>query len=488
MKIIKNSIIQFLLFLPLSLYSQNLSQIRADEFISKLIKNSNGLEKFVLSQELKISKRLNIKYEGVKNKFLISYDIDLVIKDQLDKDNLIYDLQIERLDDSFSRLYFEIPSKNYIKEFYFKGDYLISPLYFHTANWKRIESDHFIFLISDPGLFNRYSIDNLENFLNRITSVLKLDEGQVNNLLNNKIYYILCRDEDEIKKLTGFRTRGIYNLAYDYVITTFNSHYHELMHLLINYSLSELPLYTHPFFQEGFAVAFGGRGGKEPKVILDLGLFLQQSNMLDYSALLSKSGFYQVDISLSYPLGGLYNYFLIEELGIESYLKLYLKYSGSAERINNIIINPSDLLPVNNWKNFLSEYSKKKIIEIKNEFNFPKLIFESPFARISENATHYFFQIKDTLLVSTDDKICEFQSKKFAEVFKNRQYSGEKYLIIVNYNEVAIYNLYTNNLMANFISSFSIPMKLVPQKDGFFEFSVLKKLFDESLSKVLKKN
>ena len=79
MKIIKNSIIQFLLFLPLSLYSQNLSQIRADEFISKLIKNSNDLEKFVLSQELKISKRLNIKYEGVKNKFLISYDIDPVI-------------------------------------------------------------------------------------------------------------------------------------------------------------------------------------------------------------------------------------------------------------------------------------------------------------------------------------------------------------------------------------------------------------------------
>ena len=79
-----------------------------------------------------------------------------------------------------------------------------------------------------------------------------------------------------------------------------------------------------------------------------------------------------------------------------------------------------------------------------------------------------------------------YKSKKFIEFFKDHEYQGEKYLIIANSDEVAIYNLFTNNLIADFVSSFSIPMKLIPKKDDFFEFYTLKSLFDKPLTEILK--
>ena len=467
------------------MFSQSLTKDKAEEFIQLLIEESDDLQELVLPEELKLSNRFNINYDDVKFKFLISYDIDHSLRDKIKKNKENYEVQIHKLKKDFSRLEFRVPAMNYQKDFYFKGKYLTSPIYYHTFGWKLIESEHFIFVVSDPGLFNSYCIENLEKFVNSISTVLEFDEEQIKNIQSQKIYYFLCKNEDEIEKLTSFRTRGIYNLAFDYVITTFNNHYHELMHLLINYKLQKLPLYTHPFFQEGFAVAFGGRGGKEPGVILDLGLFLQQSNMLGYSELLSKQSFYQVDVSLSYPLSGLYNLFLVDKLGIDTYLKLYLKYSGSAEEINQMVISRNDLPNINSWESFLVGYSCHRTIEIEKEQNNFSDIFHNSSVRIYEDSTHYFFQMKDTLLIPAKSNLSEFQSKKFVEVFKDREYSGEKYLMIANSNEVAIYNLYTNNLISNYISSFSVPMKLVPEKEGFFEFYVLKNLFDEPLSEII---
>jgi len=61
---------------------------------------------------------------------------------------------------------------------------------------------------------------------------------------------------------------------------------------------------------------------KEPEIILDLGLFLVKSGMADIKSLIVKDGFYTYDVSLSYPMSGLYNYFLIKELGVAKYLNL----------------------------------------------------------------------------------------------------------------------------------------------------------------------
>jgi hypothetical protein len=301
----------------------------------------------------------------------------------------------------------------------------------------------------------------------------------------HKIYYILCKDEEEIKLLTGFNTRGMYNLAYDFVITTFNSHYHELLHLLINFNLQRLPLYTHPLLQEGFAVAFGGRGGQEPDVILSLGSFLYNSKMLDYSSLLSKNDFYQFNVSLSYPVSGLYNKFLVEQIGIERYLELYRKYSGTADEVGKMKIHDNELPGRDTWEEFLADYSQNKAIDFKSSRIQTQLIYDGASARIFEDSRNYYFNMRDTLLIGTDTMGKEYQSKKFHEIFKNRKYGGEKYLVLVGANEISIYNLFTNNVIANYVSSFSVTYSPVPSENGLYYFSVRKHIFDAELKSIL---
>jgi len=464
--------------------SQVFARDQAELFILSLI-TSNNLDSFADQSELEISDRLGIQYEGVDNKFLISYDIEDSIKNSIKRDELDYTIETINLEANYSKVILSIQGLSYQKEFHFKGGKYISPISYHTRGWRVVESEHFRFLISDTTLFNSYCISNLENYFLKIASLLDFGDRRLKEIEAHKIYYILCKDEKEIELLTGFHTRGMYNLAYDFVITTFNSHYHELLHLLINFKLQRLPLYTHPFFQEGFAVAFGGRGGKEPDVILSLGSFLYNSKMLDYSSLLSREDFYQVNVSLNYPVSGLYNKFLVEQIGIERYLELYRKYSGTADEIGKMKIHDNELPEKATWEKFLADYSQKKAIDFKSSRLQTQLIYDGASARIFEDSQSYHFDMRDTLLIGADTKGEEYQSKRFHEVFENRKYRGEKYLILVDANEISIYNLFTNNLIANYVSQFSDTSSPVPSENGLYYFSVRKHVFDAELKSIL---
>ncbi|MGB2696426.1 MAG: hypothetical protein WBD28_01045 [Candidatus Zixiibacteriota bacterium] len=467
------------------LSSQVLARDQAELFILSTVKNNN-LDGFVDQSELEISDRLGIQYEGVDNKYLISYDIEDIIKNSIKRNELDYTIETINLEANYSKVIFSISELSYQKEFYFKGGKYVSPISYHTRGWRDVESKHFRFLISDTTLFNSYCISNLENYFLKIARLLDFGDRRLKEIEAHKIYYILCKDEEEIKLLTGFNIRGMYNLAYDFVITTFNSHYHELLHLLINFKLQRLPLYTHPFFQEGFAVAFGGRGGKEPDVILSLGSFLYNSKMLDYSSLLSKNDFFRFDISLSYPVSGLYNKFLVEQIGIERYLELYRKYSGTADEVGKMKIHENELPVRAAWEEFLVDYSQKKAIDFRSSRIQTQLIYDGASTRIFEDFQSYYFNMRDTLLIGNDTKGKEYQSKKFHEVFKNRKYRGEKYLILVDANEISIYNLFTNNLIANYVSSFSGTYSPVPSENGLYYFSVRKHIFDAELKSILR--
>lgn len=467
---------------PLQLFPQQntLTNQRASQFINAMLNDSDSLETFVLSEELSLSKRLGITYEGVKNKFLISYEIPNEILPQIKNGKADYKMDIESLDDQYSILHFEVPANNYKAKYYFKDRYLVSPPYYYYKDWQKIESKHFIFYVSKPEYFNQYSIDKLEDFIESIFTKLEFIKDEIKTLEKEKIIYILCKDENDIEQLTGYKARGMCNLAYDYLITTYNCHYHELLHLLINFKLKNLPLYTHPFLQEGFAVALGGRGGKEPGVILNLGCFIEKSGFLNYKDLLDINNYKNNDVSLSYPLSGLYNKFLIENLSIDDYLELYLKYSSS----NNITstISTSDLPAEEDWLNFLKEYPDNEKIKFDlKESDFEKLIKDSLFT-ISQKDNYYLVNTMRNLLFSAFDKDKTYQSKIFNELFSIDIYNGEKYLVRVNNTEIAVYNLYTNNLIANYASGFTIDMKPVPKENGYFQFLLNKNLFDEDLT------
>jgi len=471
-----------LLFFPIT-YTQTSSNDRIDKIINLLITNSPEISNYINANELKITNRFGIEYAGIKNKFLIANDIPKEFSSDLMNGKIKFEYDVKRLEDNFSSLNISIPALKFKREYFLKDSFLVTSPFFHSRNWKIIRTDHFKFFVSDETLFNDYSINLLEKFIIKMSEILSFTEKERNQLKEKKIFYFLCKDEEEIQKVTGFATRGIFILAQDYVITTYNTHCHELLHFLMNFKLRELPLYTHPFLQEGFAVAFGGRGGLEAHTISEMGVFLIKSGFANYKELLNKLDFQKTDASISYPISGLYSDFLIKNIGIENYLKLYRKYSSTSDKVLSERINEEDLLSDDKWNLFIDSLSFQNPVVIKTELSVLdyELITKQTDFEVYENEEEYLFRIKDTLLIITPTIISNYKSKIFSQHFPYRKYNSEKYLIIANQNEISVYNLFANNLIGKYVASFSIPPQNVSFKNGFYEFIVKKDLFDGTL-------
>lgn len=456
-----------------------LSEETAREFIESLINNSQNLENFVSQEELIIDSRLGVNYYNTEYKWLISYDIDSNIKNLLKNDELDHSLQIEEFENQYSKLTFITSDNEYQKEFYFNKDKYISPILYHTLGWEVRESEYFRFFISDSDLFHKRAIKKLDQFIENAIEKLQFTQEEKEKLQKEKIIYVFCKDIREIKEITGFNARGLYILASDAVITTFSCHYHELIHLLINYKLKESAIYTHPFLLEGIAVALGGRGGKKPEIITGMGYFLETSGFLSYKDLLSYKGFYQNDASLSYPVSGLYVSFLLEKIGIDAFIKLYREYNSNNSVSKNI--DPKDLPPEDEWNQFINNH--KAMTNIK----FPEKLMGNTILRkndliISETEEFYHYQTKSNeLLLSEIEYEKKYRSKQFNLLFPEKKYNGAKYLILIEEEEINIYNLYTNNLIACYVSAFSSSQLSVPHKDGWFTFAVRKSAFNENL-------
>ncbi len=471
----------FLFFiLSIITLAQSISDTRSKTIIRLLVSNSPDISEYISPKEFESANRFGISYKSIDNKFFIANEFPKIDA------NLKYDYKIEPVENDYYLLTISIPSKNISKKYYMKDSSIVSNSFFYSRNWKTIESDHFKFFISDKTLFNDYSIKQLEIFINRMFNLLKFSEEQINKIKQKKIYYYLCKDESEIQKLTGFVTRGMYILAQDYIVTTYNTHYHELVHFLINFKLEDLPLFTHPFLQEGLAVALGGRGGLSANTILETGIFITKSGFADYAELLNRNDFLNTDPSISYSVSGLYSDFLIRQTGIVKYIELYKKYSASNDLSRIETIDKTNLPSEQDWNlfvDFLLKTNPVKIAENIDMNNFKPLIKKGNF-EIYNNNEVYFFRIKDTLLISSADKLSDYQSKLFYLHFPKRLYQSEKYLIIVNQNEISVYNLYSNNLIGKYAASFSIPSKSVTMQNDFYEFLIRNDLFDEDLKHI----
>jgi hypothetical protein len=187
-----------------------------------------------------------------------------------------------------------------------------------------------------------------------------------------------------------------------------------------------------------------------------------------------------MDASISYSVSGIYTTFLIKQLGIKKYLDLYKKYSASLDLKLIDQIDVSELPDEKEWNEFVDSLIDKNPVRVfeekDSEFD---LITKQDGFEVYENEIEYLFRVKDTLLISPEEKIAGYQSKIFKEQLPKRKYNSEKYLILANQNEVSLYNLYSNNLIGKYVASFSLPTKIVKNRDGLYEFVVKKDLFDE---------
>ncbi len=468
-------------------------------------------ETYWLPEEIRKSKRLDITYAGTKVKYdcaspLISAlegvqsgDVKVSVAETTYHDDWAQmSVQLTTANDSVKASYYLMQSE---------GDWrLVSPLFIHTRNWKTHDTRYFTVHFSDASLINKYALEELDRFVVSVGKYFVLSPLEMERLEEEKIDYYLCTEE-QTRKLTGFSTPGMTNLQFDVIISRYLPHYHEMVHLLMNYSLKELPLYTLPCLQEGIAVCLGGRWGKSPGVIFQIGHFTLAQEIFHLEDVLTYDGFHRTvnNPDFSYPLSGIFVKFLVEQFGIGRFISLYRGLSGAEATVRSF--------SVEDIQSKVSKIYEMSWVDIRNKFagyweqfefsglvpggnllpNEPTMILRSAdiYAQIWDLDDVYLFEIRamtDTssgviLMKSSSSSVEEsYRSRKFAEHLPDAQYDGETYGIQFSTNEVGLYDYHTNNLVAKYVSSFSPSSDYWESEGRIIRFRLEKSILNQGIS------
>ena len=459
------------------------AQSTAQEFFDALIYDKPEITGYVDKKELAKSERLGIKYDGIKSKVLIGYELPDEINAGIKSGKFKYEINEQPLADTYTEVTFSVPAANYSRKYYFNNGFVTNSTYTSWL-WQKKESKYFRFSIEEPKYFNEYCIRRLDEFVDMISDTLHFTISEKRILEKEKIGYIFCKDENTVEKITGFKAKGMAMLGSDEVVTSYQTHFHEVAHILINYKLKKLGLYTLPFFMEGFAVAVGGRGGMAPRVVTDLGYYLQKSGILTYDSIITNDGFYNNDASMSYAVAGLYNSFLLSELGGEKYLELYKKVNGDLGFVKNIVSTQINLDLGSAFQNYLEHYNDEKLMYVDEKDTIKlwiKNFGSNGEFELTEEYIKFFSHSVYSIgfdEIKTDN---EYVSRKYSELY-NDEYRYMKYCILTSNESVSIYDLFNDELIFSYIKSLSLNSFIIPQKDGFYEFFIKSSLFNQDFT------
>jgi hypothetical protein len=465
--------------------SDTLTDSKARSFLTALCRSDSDIVQFIEPSELKLCGRLGIHYDDVLVKSLIGQDLDSATRASILSDLSKYDIKITAPDSIYQKLSLSRPNVAGVREFYFKNGKFVLTSTYQSRNWHQLESEHFRFRFDDSSLINSYCIDQLEDFFVATATALGYTQPQLDLIRREKIEYLLCHDPQEVSALTGYDSRGMYELASDRIISCYNAHYHELVHLLVNFRLQQSPLWTHPFLQEGIAVALGGRGGIDRRGVEEMAAYLIASKMANASDLFSTDGFNETHSTISYPISGLYCSFLLKQIGSERFIKLYRKYSGSQEQVNSMLIPEGELPPDSLWMDFVSKLTDVHLMGLASTDSDFNEIYRDSSLIIAEGPDQFLFKTRERALIGRDSRFSGYSSSVFEEQFRDRKYRGERYAIVANADEIKLYDLYTNNLIANLVGAFRIPPVTISSDSGLYRFTVAKNVFDDDLRREL---
>lgn len=458
-------------------FSQSIPQ----KFFDALIYDKTEISDYINKDELKHSSRLGIEFIGIKNKVLIGYELPDEIKSGIISGKYKYEIKEQPLADTYTEVTFNVPEVNYSRKYYFDNGFVTNSTYYPWL-WEKKESKYFAFRIEVPMYFNDYCIKRLDDFVDMIADTLGFTISEKRILEREKIAYIFCKDEASVEKITGFKAKGMVMLGSDEVVTSYQTHFHEVAHILINYKLKSLGLYTLPFFMEGFAVAVGGRGGMAPRVVTDLGYYLQKSGQLIYDSIFTFDQFHSMDGSMTYPVAGLYNSFLLSELGGEKYLKLYKKVNGDLEYVKEITMG-NTVIPLQiKFVKFLKNYEKDSLMYVNENDTIKPILLLREINGIFAFADDYIkFFVTGKFKVGFDEIKTnkEYFSRKYKEIYDLENYSGYNYCIIAEKEYVNVYNLFNDELIYSYNSGLSVNPVSIPFKEGFYTFFLSTKLFGD---------
>jgi len=215
----------------------------------------------------------------------------------------------------------------------------IYPQDFFGRDWIKDES-RFIHVKSHPDVskyVHKAALKEVDAFVLQMAESLNLSDETLKQIEKEKIQFFYCDTDSTVKILSGAFVKGTLDLSSNDIISAGFPHFHELAHLLINIKLKEFPLYTLPLFREGVAVHFGGRWGKRPATLFDIGAFLYDIELSSLDSILTMDDFGPTaSADISYPVAAAFTAFLVDELGVDGYFKLYRKFSGDLTELINL--------------------------------------------------------------------------------------------------------------------------------------------------------
>ncbi len=356
--------------------------------------------------------------------------------------------------------------------------WFVHPQDIYAAAWPVEESKYFRFHINPASdkYFNEYGVASLDDFVEQIAARINIPPERLAVLAQSKIDYFLCGSEAEVGKIAGTVTRGVYDLASDAVITCIFPHYHEVGHLLVNFKLQNLALFTRSFMQEGTAVFLGGRWQRSPEVMLDFGEYIVRYDIANLdSILINADTANPLGADINYPVAACLVDYLITNIGLDKFFALYRALSGDYSFYTDENIDSLKQILVaatgRKWDDLQADFIKyctnrppEKTKIFPGEITDAKPLVTDRGLEIAASDKWINIIYRPDSVEKTDasflfDKSGSMKEKKstlFDEQFKGKEtFSGYRYGIRLDKNEIGVYDYFTNQLIAKYVRDFS---------------------------------
>lgn len=421
--------------------------------------NADSINNFLTPITVHNSNKHGISYNIPYNKFLIGNIALRAYSNQNPQLKVSYPLV--KVEDSYYHNYTEVNGQRGY-EFYISEDKVLSRVDYHTRAWKQLDSEYLTYHFPKDSPITQEAMLILDKRIEGFFNYFPQQNHELDSLRVNKLDYFYCPDLDTIEELTSYKTRGILLLNQDYVVSTYQAHFHEVTHFLINYYLKSNELFTHTFLQEGLAVAIGGRGGQSTNALMEAGKFLIDTGMVNYSDYNDVAMFRAEHASISYPVAGLLTRVMLNHYSPDEYITLYKKYSNSSGSFS--IIKELSWLTKDVIDDYMKINSFRTIFFSGDEEEY-RNIYSGEILNISVAKEMLQFKCKGNINFDVKDNS-----------FNERE--NGRYSLNCSNEEIKL----TDNLLDEVISSWSVNFTLsdekIPFVDGEYQFYMEKAVFD----------
>ena len=303
--------------------------------------------------------------------------------------------------------------------------------------------------------------------IGEIAARLGIGQDARDRLAADKIIYILCENAIQVRELTGISDQGYSDPTSNFIISSYLPHSAALTDFLITYKLRECPLFTLPFMEKGLQVFLGGRAGARLSVFGQLVDFSLESDFLKLEDILVASEFSDKTggPDFAYALSAYFMGYLLDRLGMDDLLSLYLRFSGddhfidtcSLEMVKEHLKKGTGMKWNKLEKKFLSYFDTVKEYGIYPCDDKPdgEVVYQSGTAGFSvtvyEKDKEYIVDARafeDSSFIyaallferKSSQYKAGYQSSLFKKHFPSRDYSNQFYGIIFNRDEAGTYN------------------------------------------------